>query len=128
MLTSAGFASGEQSSWHWSRIGVPAVLALAYLILIATIAAYIAYGWLIHNVSPTAAGSCAYINPMVAVAIGAAFGEPFGTRELAAMAAILAGVALVTRAELRRNSAERHPESRNQEVSKTQLAEPATTG
>jgi len=102
MLTLMGFGSNEQARWVWSRIDLSSVLALAYLILVATLAAYIAYGWLMHNVSPTTAGSCAYVNPMIAVILGAMFGEPLGWREAGAMAAILAGVGLVTWAELKR--------------------------
>jgi drug/metabolite transporter (DMT)-like permease len=106
VLTLMGFGSGESSRWVWSAFDLSSVLALTYLILVATLAAYIAYAWLMHNVSPTTAGSCAYVNPMVAVALGAVFGEPFGIREVIAMAAILAGVGLVARAELRQRSAQ----------------------
>ncbi|HEY3597526.1 MAG TPA: EamA family transporter, partial [Paraburkholderia sp.] len=53
------------------------VLAFLYLMLIGTMAAYVAYGYLIRHTSPIIASSCMYVNPLVAVALGALLlGEP----------------------------------------------------
>ncbi len=100
-----GLATGEAGASHWGHVGLPAILALGYLILVASISAYIAYGWLIHNVSPTAAGACSYVNPAIAVLLGAAFGEPIGGRQFGALAMILIGVSMLSRAELKRTKA-----------------------
>lgn len=73
-----------------------ATLALVYLALAGSCLAFTAYVWLTRVWSPARAGTYAYLNPLVAVALGAIFlGEPFGLRTLAGMAVILAGVALV---------------------------------
>jgi drug/metabolite transporter (DMT)-like permease len=39
--------------------------------LIGTMAAYVAYGYLIRHTSPIIASSCMYVNPVVAVVLGA---------------------------------------------------------
>jgi drug/metabolite transporter (DMT)-like permease len=54
-------------------------------------------------VRPALAGSYAYVNPVIAVALGAWLGhERFTSHDLGAMAVILAGVAVVTLARARK--------------------------
>ena len=72
-----------------------ASFAFVYLMLVATTAAYVAYGYLIRHTSPLVASSCMYVNPIVAVALGAiALGEPVTSATVLATIAILASVAL----------------------------------
>ncbi|MBS0575281.1 MAG: drug/metabolite exporter YedA [Proteobacteria bacterium] len=75
----------------------PAALgALAYLAVFGSIIGFTAYIWLLHHVRPVLASSYAYVNPPIAVLLGAALaGEHFGLHELGAMAVIVAGVAMV---------------------------------
>ena len=56
---------------------------------------FTAYNFLLRHVRPALATSYAYVNPAVAVALGAAAGEPVGGRALVALALILLGVAVV---------------------------------
>lgn len=71
------------------------LLAFFYLMLAGTMAAYVAYGYLIRHTSPLIASSCMYVNPVVAVVLGALLlGEPVTTGKLVAMALILGSVAL----------------------------------
>ena len=61
--------------------------------------AFSAYIWLLHHVRPALAGSYAYVNPVIAVLLGAALnGEQFGWRDFLAMAVILLGVVVLTMA------------------------------
>jgi drug/metabolite transporter (DMT)-like permease len=73
-------------------------LAWVYLLIFGSLVGYVAYNWLLRRVRPALATSYAYVNPTVAVAIGAAAGEPVGPRALVALALILGGVALVAAA------------------------------
>ncbi|WP_118179288.1 EamA family transporter [Paraburkholderia phosphatilytica] len=69
--------------------------AFLYLVLIGTMAAYVAYGYLIRHTSPIIASSCMYVNPIVAVAIGALLlGEPVTRWTVIATGLILASVGL----------------------------------
>ena len=79
--------------------------ALLYLVVAGSIFGFTAYIWLLHHVRPALATSYAYVNPPLAVLIGAMIGgERFTTHDLGAMAVILAGVVLITRAKARGTS------------------------
>ncbi len=89
-----GAAIGER--FH----GMPsahALAAFAYLIVFGSIIGFSAYIWLLHHVRPALAGSYAYVNPAIAVALGAWLAhERFGSHELVAMGVILLGVVAIT--------------------------------
>ncbi|TXI30539.1 MAG: drug/metabolite exporter YedA [Ottowia sp.] len=89
-----GAAIGER--FH----GLPsahALAAFAYLIVFGSIVGFSAYIWLLHHVRPALAGSYAYVNPAIAVALGAwLVHERFGAHELVAMGVILLGVVAIT--------------------------------
>ncbi len=79
-------------------------LAVGYLALFGSIVAFSAYVWLLHNVRPAVAGSYAYINPVIAVALGAWIAhESFSAHDLGAMALILLGVVVITLAKAKRS-------------------------
>ena len=78
------------------------LLSVSYLIVFGSIIAFTAYVWLLHNVRPVLASSYAYINPVIAVALGALVAhERFGISDIGAMAVILAGVVVISLARLR---------------------------
>ncbi len=80
-----------------------ASLAIAYLALFGSLAGFTAYLFLLAAVRPALATSYAYVNPPVAVLIGALLGaEVVRWLDLAAMAVILAGVALIAASRNRR--------------------------
>ncbi len=87
------------------------VLALGYLTAIGSIVAYTAYMYLLRELSPTAATSYAYVNPIVAVVLGVTIGgEVIAGPAFVALPLILAGVGLIGVAQrggirLRRRSA-----------------------
>ena len=79
-----------------------ATLAVGYLAAFGSIVAFSAYVWLLQNVRPALATSYAYVNPPIAVLLGALLlGERFGVSAIGAMAVILAGVIIITRAKAR---------------------------
>ncbi|MBC7656504.1 MAG: drug/metabolite exporter YedA [Frankiaceae bacterium] len=84
---------------------VPALqptLALLYLVTFGSIVAYSAYSWLLQNVRPALATSYAYVNPPIAVLLGALIlGEHVDSRMVGAMAVILLGVLIIARAKAR---------------------------
>ena len=74
--------------------------AFAYLIVFGSWFGFTAYVWLLHHVRPALAGSYAYVNPAIAVALGAWLAhERFGAHELMAMGVILLGVVAITLAK-----------------------------
>jgi drug/metabolite transporter (DMT)-like permease len=99
MLVALGVATGERPTTWPSMNGL---LAVAYLCMFGSIVAFTAYVWLLHNVRPALAASYAYVNPVIAVMLGALIGhERFGLHDIAAMVVILVGVLVLTLARTR---------------------------
>ncbi|MGV6487534.1 drug/metabolite exporter YedA [Stenotrophomonas bentonitica] len=100
MLVVLGLATGERPT-TWPTMN--GLLAVAYLCMFGSIVAFTAYVWLLQNVRPALAASYAYVNPVIAVLLGAWIGhEHFGPHDLLAMGVILAGVLVLTLARTRR--------------------------
>ncbi len=96
----AGALTGERFDGMPSAHGLA---AFAYLIVFGSIIGFSAYIWLLHHVRPALAGSYAYVNPAIAVGLGAWLaGERFGAHELMAMGVILLGVVAITLAKARK--------------------------
>jgi drug/metabolite transporter (DMT)-like permease len=94
-----GFGTGEKIT---QMPGERAIAAVAYLIVFGSIIAFSAYLYLLKNVRSTVATSYAYVNPIVAVALGVGLvGENITLAGLAAMLVILAAVGLVALARER---------------------------
>jgi len=75
-----------------------AVWALAYLIVFGSLVAYTAYLYLLARVPPTIASSYAYVNPIVALVLGATLaGERLPPALAVSLPLILIAVALVLR-------------------------------
>jgi drug/metabolite transporter (DMT)-like permease len=97
MLVVTAMLLGEFRGFHVQAVSAKAWLSLAYLIVAGSIAAFTAYVWLLHHESPTKVGTYAYVNPVVAVAVGYFFGgEPFGLRTLLGTLCVLVSVILIT--------------------------------
>lgn len=91
-LMGASFAFGEA----WSAPSARGVLSLAYLVVLGSLVGYVALGYLLRTVRPALATSYAFVNPIVALALGAALaGERIGAADLAGLALVLSAVALV---------------------------------
>jgi drug/metabolite transporter (DMT)-like permease len=90
ILVAIGLLLGEGPAWHLHGAGLG---AMAYLIVFGSIVGYTAYGYALEHASATVVGTYAYVNPVVAVALGwLVLHEPVTARMLAAMALILGAV------------------------------------
>jgi drug/metabolite transporter (DMT)-like permease len=70
-------------------------LALAYLCVFGSLVAFTAYAWLLRNARPVVATSYAYVNPILAVLIGAAlYNEPLSWTTAVANILIVGAVML----------------------------------
>ena len=97
LLAIAGAATGELGHVHPAAISAGSLAAFAYLLVVGSIGAYTAYGWLLQSGAPSVLVSTyAYVNPAIAVLLGWLFaGEAVGGREIAAGAVILASVGML---------------------------------
>ena len=75
-------------------VGAPALAAIAYLVVFGTIVGFVAYSFLLRNVPAPRAATYAYVNPVVAVALGAMIGETLAPTTAVAMLVVLGSVAL----------------------------------
>lgn len=90
---------------HFDPAAVPTTswVALAYLVVFGSLVAYTAFVYVIGHSRPALATSYAYVNPVVAVGLGALFvGETISVPIVAGMAVILTGVGLVMAGARRR--------------------------
>ena len=87
---------GEWADLHFNGRTLGAIL---YLTLAGSIVGFSAYGYALKNLPISTVSLYAYINPVIAVLLGAiVLREPFGARIAVACAVVLAGTALVRRA------------------------------
>lgn len=89
--------AGEFKHFRAQDISSAAWFSLIYLIIAGSIIAFTAYVWLLHYESPTRVGTYAYVNPVVAVILGAVLGgETMGRGTILGTALILISVAAIT--------------------------------
>src|SRR3984885_4298941 len=87
----------EFSGFHLQAVSATAWWSLVYLIIAGSIVGFTAYIWLLHYESPTKVGTYAYVNPVVAVAVGYFIGkEAIGPRTLLGTLLILISVVSIT--------------------------------
>ena len=84
-----------QEPWP-AHVSAKSLYAIAYLIVFGSLIAYSAYLFLLQHVRPALATSYAFVNPLVAMLLGAALaGEHIDRAEYMALAIIIVGVLLV---------------------------------
>ncbi|HET9435797.1 MAG TPA: EamA family transporter, partial [Candidatus Limnocylindrales bacterium] len=95
-LFAEGALTGELGRFDVAAISAESLWALVYLTVIGSLVAFNAYAWLLRNAPLSLIGTYAYVNPVVAVALGAlVLSEPISPRTLVASAVILAAVAMI---------------------------------
>jgi drug/metabolite transporter (DMT)-like permease len=93
VLLLAGSALGEIGQFDPSAVTTASLLGLAFLVVFGSLAAFTAYVWLLNHVAVTTVATYAYVNPIVAVALGVAFrGETMSLRSLLAAGLIIGAV------------------------------------
>lgn len=92
-LAVGGILLGEPGRMVVERFSTSSLLAVAYLIVFGSIVAFTAYTWLLANTSVSVIGTYAYVNPIVAVGLGALLrSEPITLRTVIATVIILGAV------------------------------------
>ena len=99
VLTTMSVVSGEFSGLRVDAVSPASLAALVYLTLIGSLVAFTAYGWLLRVAPLPLIATYAYVNPVVAVILGAlVLHEPVNPRTLVAGAVIIFAVALIVTA------------------------------
>jgi drug/metabolite transporter (DMT)-like permease len=96
LLVIAAAVAGEFGDPTLLRPTAASLWAFAYLVVFGALVGFSAYLWLLRVAPIARVSTYAYVNPVVAVALGwSILREPIGTHTIAAGAAILASVALI---------------------------------
>jgi drug/metabolite transporter (DMT)-like permease len=104
VLVVLGVLHGELTQLHLETIAPDSLVAFAYLTVIGSLLAFTTYGWLLRVAPLPLVATYAYVNPVVAVFLGAVIlHESIEPRTLVAGAVIVTAVALIvtTRGRLR---------------------------
>jgi drug/metabolite transporter (DMT)-like permease len=92
-LAIAALVHGETIPAH---VSTSSWLALAYLCVFGSLVGFTAFAWLIRNARPAVATSYAYVNPIVAVLLGAVlYGESLGASTVVANVLVALAVVIV---------------------------------
>ena len=90
------FARGEWSRFHPAQVPAAAWLGLAYLVVMGSLVAFMAYMWLMKVQPPAVVSTHTYVNPIVAVIAGWILaGETINFTQMLALTMVLLGVLLV---------------------------------
>jgi drug/metabolite transporter (DMT)-like permease len=99
-LLIAGLLRGEGADLDTGQIAGEAWAWLAYLVVIGSIVAFSAYVWLLQNAPISLTATYAYVNPVVAVILGAiVLAEPITAAVVIGGAIVVLGVGLVVSVE-----------------------------
>lgn len=110
VLLLAGSVIGEIGQFDPANVTTASLLALAFLVVFGSLAAFTAYVWLLNHVAVTTVATYAYVNPIVAVALGVAFrGETLSLRSLLAAALIIGAVVAMVSGRPREEEEETAP-------------------
>ena len=105
LLLLIGVLSGETSRLDLSRVSLKSAVALGYLVVFGAILALTAYTWLLRVTSPARVATYAYVNPVIALILGALLAsETLSPRVLLAAAVILGAVILIVTGRARQAS------------------------
>jgi drug/metabolite transporter (DMT)-like permease len=93
LMTLVGLARGESAHLSFSPTTTAALL---YLAVLGSVVAFVAYSYALKHLPISAVSLYTYVNPVIAVALGAVLlSEPFGIRQLTAAAVIALGMLIV---------------------------------
>jgi drug/metabolite transporter (DMT)-like permease len=100
-----GAAVGEFGDLHPAEFSARSLAGLGYLIVFGSWLAFTAYAWLLQNAPLSKVATYAYVNPVVAIALGfALLDEAVTSLTFAGAAVIVTSVAAVVRVETRRSN------------------------
>jgi drug/metabolite transporter (DMT)-like permease len=94
-----GLVAGEAGRVNADSFSAKPVIAFVYLVIFGSLVAFSAYAWLLKNVRISTVSTYAFVNPVVAVALGTIFlREPIGWTTVIAGASIVVAVVLIVTA------------------------------
>jgi len=105
VLLVVGLGRGELANVDPATFSVRSMVAFAYLVVFGSLVAFSAYTWLLQNASVSLVSTYAFVNPVVAVVLGALIlAEPITPTIVIGAAVIVVAIAFIV---FRQNAARR---------------------
>ncbi|HEY6760205.1 MAG TPA: EamA family transporter, partial [Baekduia sp.] len=96
VLVAGGLLGGEGDGLDVGAFSTQSVLAFAYLVVVGSIIAFSCYAWLLANAPISRVSTYAYVNPVIAVVLGAVFlSEDVAAATVVGMALVIASVVVI---------------------------------
>jgi drug/metabolite transporter (DMT)-like permease len=97
VLIAVGLLTGEGTHFSLNAVSRTSLIGLTYLITLGSLIGYSAYTYLVTATTPARLGTYAYVNPVIAVFLGAVVaGEPITPVTVVAIALILSAVVMLS--------------------------------
>jgi len=94
-LLALGALTGELPRFNLAAISLNSWLGLAYLILIGSLIGFVAYAWLLRNAPIALVSTYAYVNPVVAIFLGAWLAQEVLNGRIIVAALVIIGAVVV---------------------------------
>lgn len=91
----ASLLAGELVGFDFRAVTTTSWLGLAYLIVFGSLVAFVAYGWLLRNAPISLVSTYGYVNPLVAIFLGAWLAEEVLTGRVFVAAAVIIGAVML---------------------------------
>lgn len=90
-----GSVVGEWSALNLSAIRPASMLGLAYLVTFGSLVGFVAYAWLLRNAPLSLVSTYAYVNPVIAIFLGAWLGSEFINPQIIVAALVIIGSVVI---------------------------------
>ncbi len=97
----AALATGQMAALDLAAVSGRSLAAFVYLTLVGSIVALSAYVYLLRETSAAAVSTYAFVNPVIALALGWAFGEELGPRAAIGAVLVVGAVVVIHRVRVR---------------------------
>ncbi len=94
-LFAAGTVAGEWQTLDLAAIRWTSILGLLYLITFGSLIGFVAYSWLLRNAPLPLVSTYAYVNPVIAIFLGAWLGSEVLNAQVAIAALIIIGAVVI---------------------------------
>jgi len=102
--------TGEWNGFSFANVELNSWLGLSYLIAVGSLIGFVSYGWLLQNAPISLVATYAYVNPLVAVFLGAWLAdETLNARILIAGMVIIGSVLLINQTKSKRTGPKQRP-------------------
>lgn len=100
VLFAISWLTGETGNFSPTEVSLTSLAAALWLIISGSVIGFVAYNWLLENVSTSLVSTYTFVNPVIAVLLGTiVLGEPFSPMMLLGAGLVVISVIVIWRAE-----------------------------